>query len=273
MKKLLLLTLFTLFTLTQAKIINAIAIVVEGEPITTAEIRAVQTQLGISKKEAQDMLIENRLQKAAMKDITVSEDEIDERVSQIAKRNNMTVKKLQAAVKQQGLTWNQFRDQIKTAVQKQKFFRTKIAKTIPTPSDDELKIFYKNHPELFSMPSSISVQEYSASSAAAIQSFLQNPAQTRSVKSRKVTFKGSDLTPQLLAMISQTPNGSFSPAFNNGNAYVTYKILGKGRGTLKPFDDVKNNVVMAWKKEQQGEAIKAYFEKMKSRASIEIIRP
>ncbi|MEA3419096.1 MAG: peptidyl-prolyl cis-trans isomerase [Campylobacterota bacterium] len=273
MKKLLLLTIFTLLTLAQAKMINAVAIAVEGEPITTAEIRAVQTQLGISKKEAQDMLIDNRLQKVAMKDIAVSEDEIDERISLIAKQNNMSVKKMQAAVKQQGMTWNKFRDQIKTAIQKQKFFRTKIAKTIPTPSDDELKIFYRNHPELFSMPSSLSVKEYSASSAAAIQAFLQNPAQKKGVKSRNVTFKGSDLTPQLLAMISQTPKGSFTPAFNNGNAYVTYKVLGKGKGTLKPFDDVKNNVIMAWKKEQQGEAIKDYFEKMKSKATIEIIRP
>jgi len=34
----------------------------------------------------------------------------------------------------------------------------------------------------------------------------------------------------------------------------------------------KNNVTMAWKKEQQGEAVKDYFEKMKSNATIEYIR-
>ena len=273
MKKILLLSLFMLFTLSQARVVNAIAIVVEGEPITTAEVRAVQTQLGISKKEAQDMLIDNRLQKAAMRGITVSEEEIDERVSQIAKMNNISVKKMQQEVKKQGMSWNKYRDQVKTALKKQKFSRTKIAKAIPTPSDDELRIFYKNHPELFSMPSSLSVEEYSASSAAAIQAFLQNPAQKKGIKSRNVTFKGSDLTPQLLAMISQTPTGSFTPAFNNGSAYVTFLVKSKGKGTMKPFDEVKNNVIMAWKKEQQEDAVKDYFEKMKSRATIEIIRP
>jgi len=45
MKKLILLGLMTLLTLSQAKMVDAIAIIVEGEPITTAEIRAVQRQM------------------------------------------------------------------------------------------------------------------------------------------------------------------------------------------------------------------------------------
>ena len=272
MKKLLILSLFMLATLAQAKVYNAIAIVVNGEPITTVEISAVQKQLRVSKKEAQEMLIDNRLQKAAMKGIKVSDDEIDKRIELVAKQNSITVKKMQGILKKQGQSWNKFRDQMKTGIQKQKFFRTKIAKNIPVPSDDELKIFYKNHPELFSMPSSITVMEYSASSAGKIQALLANPAKQKGVKRKKKTFKGADITPQLLAMISQTPIGSFTPAFNNGNAFVTYKVLSKGKGKLKPFEDVKNNVIMAWKKEQQGDAVKEYFEKIKSNASIEYIR-
>jgi len=272
MKKLFILTFFVLVTFTQAKVYNAIAIVVNGEPITTVEISAVQKQLRVSKKEAQEMLIENRLQKAAMKGIKVSDDEIDKRIELVAKQNSITIKKMQSVLKKQGQSWNKFRDQMKVSIQKQKFFRTKIAKNIPEPSDDELKIFYKNHPKLFSMPSSITVMEYSASSAGKIQALLANPAKQKGVKRKKRTFKGTDITSQLLAMISQTPTGSFTPAFNNGNAFVTYKVLSMGKGKLKPFEDAKNSVTIAWKKEQQGEAIKEYFEKMKSNAAIEYIR-
>jgi len=271
MKKLLFIFVL-LVSLSQARMVNAIAIVVNGEPVTTAEIAAVQKQLHVSKKEAQKMLIDNRLQKAAMKDISVSEDEIDKRITLIAQKNNMTVKKMQQVLKRQKQSWNSFRDQIKVGIQKQKFFRSKIAPTIPDPSTDELKIFYKNHPQLFSLPSSVTVMEYSASSAGKIQNMLQNPSAQKGIKHKKVVFKGADITPQLLAMISQTPKGKFTPAFNNGSAYVSYKVLNKGKGKLKPFDDVKKEVTMAWKKEQQGEAVKSYFEKMKSDATIEMIR-
>jgi len=273
MRKLLLLSFLFFATLSQARVLNAIAIVVDGEPITTEEIKAVQKQLHVSKKEAEDMLIGNRLQKAAMKGISVSEDEIDQRIKLIAQQNNISVKKMQGIIKKQGQSWNRFRDQIKIAIQKQKFFRSKIAPTIAAPSEDELKIFYRNHPELFSMPSSITVIEYSAASPAKIQTMLQNPAYNKGIKHKKVTFKGSDLTPQLLTMISQTPNGKFTPAFNNGSAYVTYKILGKGKGRLKPYDDVRRGVIMAWKKEQQSGAVKRYFKRMRSGATIEILRP
>ena len=75
MKKILLLSFFLLLiTFSEARVLNAIAIVVDGEPITTEEIKAVQKQLHVSKKEAQDMLIENRLQKGAMRGIKVSEE-------------------------------------------------------------------------------------------------------------------------------------------------------------------------------------------------------
>ena len=259
-------------TWVQAKMYNGIAIVVNGEPITTAEVGAVQKQLHVSKKKAEEMLINNRIERAATKGISVSEDEIDQRISLIAKQNNISVKKMQKILKKQGQSWNKFRDQMKVAIQKQKFFRTKIAPTIPQPSEDELKIYYRNHPKLFSTPSSINVIEYSASTPARIQSLLKNPAHTRGVKHRKKTLKGSELTPQLLATISQTPNGQFTPAFNTGNAYVTYKILSKGKSRAKPFEEVKRNVAIAWKKEHQAEAIKDYFKKMRSDAAIQYVR-
>ncbi|RLA76489.1 MAG: peptidyl-prolyl cis-trans isomerase [Epsilonproteobacteria bacterium] len=272
MKKILFIFFVLLVTLTQAKYYNAIAIVVDGEPITTTEISAVQKQLGVSKKEAQGMLIENRLQKASMRDISVSEDEIDKRIKLIAEQNSMSIKKMQGILKQQKQSWNSFRDQTKLSIQKQKFFRSKIAKSIPDPSEDELKIFYRNHPELFSMPSSITVMEYSASSVVKIQKMLEDPYKQKGIKRKKVTFGGSDVTPQLLAMISQTAIGNFTPAFNNGHTYVTYKVLNKGKATRKPFNQVKKNVTIAWKKERQGKAVEDYFKKVKSNATIEYIR-
>jgi hypothetical protein len=273
MKKLLLSALFICVTVMEARMTNGIAMVVEGEPITIAEIKAVQTQLGVSKSEAKDMLILNRLQKAAMKDIVISEDEIDTRVTLIAKQNNLSLKAMQEEIKKQGLTWRKFREQIQTSLQKQKFFRSKIARTIPEPSDDELKIFYKNNITKFKMPSSITAIEYSASSSKAIQAFLKNPSQRNGIKSRTVVYKGADLTPQLMSMFAGVRLGSFTPAVNNGSAYVSFKITDQGNAVSKPFADVKNSVMSAWRSEQQAEAIKGYFEKMKRSAAIEIIRP
>ena len=55
----------TCLTFSQAKMLDAIAIIVEGVPITTAEIRAIQTQMSISKQKATSLLIQDRLQKSS----------------------------------------------------------------------------------------------------------------------------------------------------------------------------------------------------------------
>jgi len=272
MKKLLIL-LSILVNISNAKMINAIAIVVEGEPITTAEIKAVQTQMGVSKSEAKNMLIDNRLQKAAMKDIVISEDEIDLRIAKIAKKNNMTVRNMEKELKKQGLSWNKFREQISTSLKKQKFFRTKIAKTIPTPSTDELKIFYKKHPEQFKLPSSITATQYSAKSKKHLMAFLKNGKYKNEIKQGDKTYKGSELTPQLMSMFVSVPIGGYTEIFNNGSRFVIFRVDAHGVGVVKPFNQVQYKVASAWRMQQQTKTIKEYFKKMRRDASIEIIRP
>jgi parvulin-like peptidyl-prolyl isomerase len=271
MKKLLIL-LSILVNISQAEIINAIAIVVEGEPITTAEIKAVQTQMGVSRSKAKNMLIDNRLQKSAMKDIVITEDEIDARISKIAKKNNLTLKQMEKELKKQGLSWNKFREQISTSLKKQKFFRVKIAKTIPTPSTDELKIFYKKHSEQFKLPSSITATQYSAKSKKYLIAFLKDGSYKSKIKTGDITYKGSELTPQLMSMFINVPIGGFTEIFNNGSRYVIFKVDGHGEGVVKPFEQVQYKVASAWRKQQQTKTIKEYFKKMRRDATIEVIR-
>ena len=164
MKKLLLLGIITFITFAHAKIIDAIAVVVEGEPITTAEIRAIQAQMSVSKKEATDLLIQDRLQKSAMKDVTIDEAGIDSKISGIAAQNNLTVPKMQEILKEQGTSWSKYRNSVRDAMKKEKFFQDNVLNTIAEPTEDELKLYYNNHKEAFVAPKNVSLIEYSASS-------------------------------------------------------------------------------------------------------------
>ena len=271
MKKLILLGFIALFTLLHAKMVNAIALIVDGEAVTTAEIRAVKQQLGVDKEKAIDLLIQDRLQKAAMKNITISEDAIDEKISQIAAQNNISVPEMQKVLKERGTTWTKYRSSIKDTIKKETFFREKIAATIPPPSDEELKIFYENHKEEFVLPSSISMIEYSAASEKAIKNFLQTKNQ-KGVKSRSVKKSTKEINPALLERILQTQDGSFTRPINTGDKYISYKILSKEGTTEMPFETAKGVAAAKWAREQQDQALKDYFEKMKTEANIQVIR-
>jgi len=272
MKKLFLLSLISLLSIfAQAKMVDGLACIVEGKCITTAEVHAVQVQMGVSKKEAMDLLIQDRLQKVAMSDIIIDEKTIDKKISDIAQQNNISVKKMQSILKQQGTPWTKYRESIRNALKKEKFYQEKIAANIPTPTDDELRIFYRNHKKSFTIPSSVSLIEYSGSTEAKMKKFLQTK-NTKGIKSHTITKKTKDLNPTLLGTILNTQNDSYTRPFNAGDRYIVYKVLSKNGKMAMPFESAKGAVAEQWKQQQQNKALKDYFQKLKTNADIQQLR-
>ena len=271
MKKLVLLGLITLLTLSQAKMVDGIALIVEGEPVTTAEIRAIQQQMRVTKKQATSLLIQDRLQKSAMRDIAIDEGGIDSKIAAIAAQNNLTIPKMQKILKEQGTPWSKYRASIRDAMKKEKFYQENVVNSIPAPSEDELKLFYQNHKEEFVAPSSVSLVEYSAKTESTIKNFLQTKNK-KGIKSRSVKKKTKDLNPTLFGTIMQTQEGSYTRPFNAGDKYISYKVLSKNGKIAMPFEAARGAVTAKWKQQQQGKALKDYFEKLKTNADVQYIR-
>jgi parvulin-like peptidyl-prolyl isomerase len=271
MKKFFFLLLLLGISFGYAKMLDGIAIIVNGEPVTTAEIRAVERQTGASKKQAIDLLIQDRLQKAAMKDITVPETDIDTEVERIAKQNGISIGRMQQILKGQGTSWSKYRNSIREALKKRIFFREKVAKNIPMPTEDELKLFYQNHHDQFTIPSAISVIEYSAKTEGTLNALIKN-GHTKGVSSKHKILQTKRMNPALMSMLMQTPEGRFTRPINAGNRYVAYKIISKTGRTQMPFGEAKNMVAARWQQQQQEKALKDYFKKMKTEANIRILR-
>ncbi len=270
-KKFILLGFMTLFILAQAKMVDGIALVVEGEAITTSEIRVVQRQNGISKSKAIDMLILNRLQKSAMKEVTVSEDEVDAKVSAIAAQNSVSIVQMQKILKKQGTSWARYRDSIRNAMKREKFYKEKVIDSMPAPSDDELEIFYKNHKSEFTIPSAIGVVEYTSESKEDMENFVRTHNK-KYVKAKSITKKTKGLNEALLSMLLQTKVGGYTKSLNAGDKYIVYKVRSKKGKTSMPFEAAKPAVAATWKQQQQGSALRDYFKKLRTKADIEIIR-
>jgi len=270
-KKLILLGFIILSTFSEAKVVNAIAMVVNGEAITTSEIRTVQQKARISKKEAVDLLIQDRLQKSAMKKITIPATDIDAKIKQIATQNNITVPMMQKTLKEQGTSWTKYRKNMEESLKKQRFYRSTVAASVPKPSEDELKLFYENHKKSFIVPVSVSMVEYSSASEESLKKFLETKKR-KAVKSRSIKKSTSKMNSALLAKVLQTQDGSFTRPFNAGDKYISYKVVSKDGRRSMSYEDAKSTVAGRWRQEQQGKALKDYFKKMKTEADIRVIR-
>jgi parvulin-like peptidyl-prolyl isomerase len=271
MHKLLLLILITSFSLLNAKMVDGIALIVEGEAVTTAEIRAIRSQVGISKKEAIDLLIQDRLQKSAMRDIKVAETLVDTKVAQIAKQNNLSIPKMQKVLKRQGMTWARYRTSIRDAIKQEKFYKEVVSANIPSPSENELKILYHDNKKSFVMPTYIHVTEYSATTEATLSNFLKTK-KLKNIKSKKQKKTSKDLDPEILNTFLQTPNGSYTNVLNAGDKYITYKVHSKTGKTYLSFEAARRAVESKWRQEQHSKTLKDYFGKLRTKANIQILR-
>lgn len=274
MKKLflLLLTFSTFLTLfLQARMIDGIALIVEGEPITTAEIRSVQRKFRLSKSKAIDALIQDRLQKVAMKDIAISEEMIDKKIEEIAANNHVSIKKMQRILKKSGTTWTQYRKSIDQGLRKEQFFQNTVMASIPEPSQRELKHYYNTHKKEFKIPSTLHLIEYASKTQKGIEAFLRTKKR-KSITKRHLKKKTKTLSPDLLTTLLRTPRGGFTSFFNTGKHYIVYKVVSSSGTRTMPFEVAQNAVANRWRQTQQNRALKDYFKKLRTRANIQKLR-
>ncbi|SFV54259.1 Possible periplasmic protein [hydrothermal vent metagenome] len=276
MKKLLLL-LFIAIGL-QAQIIDAIAIDVDGEPITTLEIQAVQEKLNMSKRAAIDALIKDRLEKGAIDraHIDISPSEVDAKIEQIAGARGLSKAQMVSALEKKGLTWESYREQLALEMKKEQFFKRHIASLISQPSDDELKIYYETNRDKFSTTGSVSQMSlivYASNSSKKLQEAMQNPMKrVDGVHQKSILASSNEMNPKLFSLINSTPEGSFTQPINTGRGFVAYYVKSKSSQAKSGFEMVKNSVMMQWMQEERVKAGRNFYNKLKNKANIRVIR-
>lgn len=149
----------------RAEIIDRIVAVVNDRVITLSELEAATAvaaerfgekaggdKAGVSSR-ILDRLIEQKLVKIAADKagIDVSEKEIDNAIDDVKKNNNMTQEALLLALANKGISYIEYRDQIKEQIRQVKFmsqnFRAKV-----NVKDEEVEDYYRRNLEEFYGP-------------------------------------------------------------------------------------------------------------------------
>jgi parvulin-like peptidyl-prolyl isomerase len=276
MKKILPFLLFALISTTQAQVLDAIAIDVEGEAITTLEIEAVQQKMHLSRQAAVEALIKDRLEKSALKKahITIDPAEVEAKASAIAQSKGITIEQMKNILAQKGLSWENYLKQLTTEMKKERFFREHILSTITPPSDAELETYYKMNKDKFSSTAvQMSLVVYTAPTAEALKKAINNPMQpVEGVEKKNVLASSNEMSPALLNLINETPVGSFTKPVRTAQGFSAYFVKSKGTQGQGGFQSVKQQVKMMWMQEQRVQAGQDFFNKLKANANIRIIR-
>ncbi len=264
-----------LVTFSFANLIGAISITVENEPITLYEIKNFSEKNSISTKEAVDALIQRRVEDIEIKrlGIVISPYEIDEKMKEAAKQNNLDLESFKKALRTQGYNEKMLRENIEEKLKRETLYKKVSSFKLKKPDEEELKRYYETHKNEFNMPKKVELIEYTSPSKEVLELQKKQPMVNMpniTVKSKTLELKS--INPQLAQLFAQTPNGSFTPVLNLGNQHGMFFIQKKsGAGNIS-YDLAKQQIFARVMKEKEQAVLIEYFEKKKSEATIKIIR-
>lgn len=260
----------------EGKIIGGIAITVNGDPITLYEIAQTQKKLKLDKQKAIDVLIADRIKSQEIKRLNIHVDDarIESEIKNIAKHNGMDYDTFIATLMKQGISYGKYKDELKEQIQTQELLRSVLLSNVNTAGETEMRNYYNKHKEEFSIPKEVETIRYVSKDPEALKKATENPMmKIANVDSGEEKISLESLNPQIAQVFIQTKTKSFTPILNAGEgSYVSFFIKDKVGTTQVPFQQAKNFIAQKLVEGNQDRILDEYFEKIRVKAKIKIIR-
>lgn len=259
----------------EAKIIDGIAIKVNGNIITLYEIQNIQKDKKLSKQEAIDLLIQEKIKENEIKRLGIKVDDkvIEDEINNIAINNKITRKDLENALKAQKIDFENYKKELKEHITNRELMQKILQTNSSITNENDLMAYYENNKNEFMLPTKIKVTSYTSNSDAALQQFLQHPMMINTnIISKDEEIDIKSLPPQVSKVFLETKENSFTPVLNSGNTLIVFFIKSKEQKELLPFDEVRLNVMQKYAEVKENEILNDYFSKIKANSQIEIVR-
>lgn len=261
---------------TEGKIIGGIAITVNGDPITLYEITQTQKKLKLDKQKAIDVLIADRIKSQEIKRLNIHIDDtrIENEIKNIAKHNGMDYDTFIATLMKQGINYGKYKDEFKEQIETQELLRSVLLSNVNTAGETEMRNYYNKHKEEFTVPKEVETIRYVSKDPEALKKATENPMmKIANVDSGEEKISLESLNPQIAQVFIQTKTKSFTPILNAGEgSYVSFFIKDKIGTTEVPFQQAKNFIAQKLVEGNQDRILDEYFEKIRVKAKIKIIR-
>jgi parvulin-like peptidyl-prolyl isomerase len=226
-----------------------------------------------------------RQQEAASMGDTVSEKDVDTRLSQIKKQYfGGSEKKYQAQLKQQGLTDAQVRDDVRAQLVSEGIFK-KVTTNV-TVSDADLKTYYDQHPDQYSQPATRDVRHIlvkdkktadklyaqlkaGADFAALAKKYSTDPG-SKSLGGKLTISKGQTVAPFDKVAFSLETNELSKPVHTQYGWHIIQALSAVKPAKKTPFAQVKEAIRQQLLQQKKSEAMSKWADDLKKEYASKI---
>lgn len=259
-----------------AATVDGVSVIINKEPITLFDVFKYSQRFNISKKEALDILVRQKLEESEIKkqSITVDGFEVDQYIDNLAISNNMSQYDFLNMIRSKNIDISDYKEDLKKKLQRDKLYKKIVSTKMQQMSDGELQAYYNDNLNEFSQAGSFDVTIYTSANQQSLAAIQNNPMSAASdVELKEGKLEAAKTDPKLTTLLNKTAIGKFSSIVkSDANNYAMFFIKEKHDVKNVAFADAKNYIYSKLSEGKEQKAIEEYFEKLKSSANIQVLR-
>jgi len=258
-----------------AGLVNAISVTVNDEPITLYEIHKLSNVQSVSLKDALEQLVQERLEESQIKLLGIRADAFDvqSRIESVAAQNGISVMELRNLIESKGMAWDEYNAQIEKTIKQEKLYSRIFASSIEPFDTAQVRAYYDANLDEFKRANRIVVTRYDGPNEESLKRIRAAPMSLVSgVSTTREVLSAKDQNQRVQYYLDQTPVGAFTPIIQGQSGATMYLVELKDKMETLPFDRVQNAIAKHLEDERREEIIRNYFEKLKARADIVVLR-
>ncbi|GAA7440985.1 hypothetical protein ID1001_12570 [Helicobacter pylori] len=257
------------------KVVGGISLLVNGSPITLYQIQEEQEKSKVSKAQARDRLIAERIKNQEIErlKIHVDDDKLDQEMAMMAQQQGMDLDHFKQMLMAEG-HYKLYRDQLKEHLEMQELLRNILLTNVDTSSETKMREYYNKHKEQFSMPTEIETVRYTSTNQEDLERAMADPnLEIPGVSKANEKIEMKTLNPQIAQVFISHEQGSFTPVMNGGGGqFITFYIKEKKGKNEVSFSQAKQFIAQKLVEESKDKILEEHFEKLRVKSRIVMIR-
>ncbi|MGN8461271.1 SurA protein [Helicobacter pylori] len=257
------------------KVVGGISLLVNGSPITLYQIQEEQKKSKVSKAQARDRLIAERIKNQEIErlKIHVDDDKLDQEMAMMAQQQGIDLDHFKQMLMAEG-HYKLYRDQLKEHLEMQELLRNILLTNVDTSSETKMREYYNKHKEQFSIPTEIETVRYTSTNQEDLERAMADPnLEIPGVSKANEKIEMKTLNPQIAQVFISHEQGSFTPVMNGGvGQFITFYIKEKKGKNEVSFSQAKQFIAQKLVEESKDKILEEHFEKLRVKSRIVMIR-